>query len=239
MKRKIAILLLVLLLAFGSISASAATVIDRLAALESAIGIPATNNNLIDRLHHLERQLGVTPAAGSTIEDRLAALESLMGTGSSYIAFDNAEYVDRILLDEIGYFMKDDCVRVPNATNLYSTDNYGNDYSTLVYSVELDGSIEYQLNGAYTIFLGTLFVPDQAVKTGHDHHWTTASVSFYGDDELLFTTTEKFEAKSEPLPVILDVSGISYLKVVFHDANYYNTGRTHPLVALGDPAVVE
>ena len=198
MKRKIAILLLVLLLAFGSISASAATVIDR-----------------------------------------LAALESLMGTGSSYIAFDNAEYVDRILLDEIGYFMKDDCVRVPNATNLYSTDNYGNDYSTLVYSVELDGSIEYQLNGAYTIFLGTLFVPDQAVKTGHDHHWTTASVSFYGDDELLFTTTEKFEAKSEPLPVILDVSGISYLKVVFHDANYYNTGRTHPLVALGDPAVVE
>lgn len=239
MKRKVLILLIAMLLAVGSIGASAATVTERLAALESAIGIPVTENTLISRLHHLEQQLGVVPAVGSSIEERIAALEAALGTGQSYIAFDNAEYMDRILLDEIGYFAKDDCVRVPNATNLYSTDNYGNNYSTLVYSTELDGSIEYQLNGAYSIFLGTFFVPDQAVKNGHDHHWATASVAIYGDDELLFASTEAFEAKSEPLPVILDVSGVAYLKVVFRDANYYDIGRTHPLIALGNPAVVE
>ena len=245
MKRKLCIfLILILTLSFGMVSAQAATVTDRVVILEQAIGLEAGTDALIARIAYLEAQLGVIAAAGATIEDRIAALEAILGVAPA--AEEAANPLDKVVYGEadnlidFDYFSMDGEVEIgkPGYTGC-ETDNYGNNYATRIYPDDLSCAIEYRLDDDYKAFTGTIYVNAKATREGKNHYWDNASVSIYGDDVLLYQTTG-FEPKSEPLPIAVDVDGVTFLKIVFNQAVYtYSTNYEKPLVVLGNPAVVK
>ncbi len=242
MKRKLCILLvLILTLSFGMVSAQAATVADRVVILEQAIGLEAGTDALIARIEYLETQLGVAAAAGATIEDRVAALEAVLGVAP---AAEEAAvmYKDSTPLTSIGYFTKEHGFYESEAGKSdHDTDNYGTLYSTLIYSDEKHTFGEYLLGGNYKEFTASIYVNANALKDGTDHFWNTATVSIYGDDVLLYQTTG-FDAKDEPLPVSVNIEGVKFLKIEFNQAVYSLSSFTfngQPLVVLGNPAVVK
>ena len=239
MKRKISLLMvLIMILSFGALSAQAATVVQRLEKLETAISLPLPDETIISRVQYLELQLGLTPAKGATFEARIAALEAALGVGVSYPMFDNGVYAETVPLTSIGYFTKDDHVlEAEGGYTRFDTDNYGNAYGTLIHASVSEGGIEYRLDKEYSALMCTLYVTDTAVKEGHDHQWQNAAINFYADDVLIYSATG-FTAKSEPLPLMLDVQDVQFLRIEFDRVCYYNTGREHPLVAVGNPMLV-
>ena len=237
MKCKTIILLLAFVLALSCASAETVPAAERLQALEAAAGISSNSNSLVGRVLYLEYHLGVHSAEGTPLADRIGALEDALGMTVNGVPFDNGEYMEWIPLKSIGYFTKDDAVRETDGETAYNN-SYGGRYTRLIYTAETEGSIEYCLGGGYSLFTASIYVPERAVKSGHDHHWSTATVSVYGDGELMYTI-RGFDPRSEPVGVTLDVAGVDFLKIAFDDACYYDTGRAHPLAILGDPMLAE
>ena len=74
--------IMALFLLFGVVNAQAATILERIGALEAAVGLAAEDDTLEGRLRFMETQLGITPADGATFEQRITALEAMLGLGS-------------------------------------------------------------------------------------------------------------------------------------------------------------
>lgn len=240
MKRVISLVLaLVMLLSVGTALAQPATMMDRVAQLEAAVGLNGGTKTLIQRADELERQLGIVPAVGATLEARVAALEAALGLGApGSLPFDESLYVNATSLADLDYFTKDDWVYMLEDYFLYEEDNYGNIYDAMLVSCTEEGAIEYRLGGDYRLFIGYVYVPDYALKNGYHHYWDTAELSIYGDDQLLFTISG-FNEKTEPVPFALNVEGVKFLKVVFDHTILYHQGSGSPLAAIGKPALVK
>lgn len=214
--------------------AQAATVADRVQALESAVGMAAQDPTLEGRVRYLEEQLGVVPAPGATMEDRISALEATLGLGGGS-GYDNGAYEDTTVLSDLPYFTKQDFT-VDSDSFLYADDNYGNTYGSQYYSDEDTGYVEYNLDRRYTVLTGTLYVTDRALKEGYGHKWESLTFSVYGDGKLLYTT-RGFNDHQRPMELRIDVSGVEFLQIRFDDNYYYDTGMTWPIAIFGDPVL--
>lgn len=139
-------------------------------------------------------------------------------------------------LTSIGYFNKVDRIVEGNSTNLNAKDNYGNTYSSMIYADTTEGSIEYRLGGQYKTLEATFYIPAMAVQNGWDHMWDTAVISVYADNEFLGTVS-RFSAYDTPLPTIIDVENVQFLRFEFNDVCYFYNGREWGLVAIGDPTL--
>lgn len=97
------------------------------------------------------------------------------------------------------------------------TDNFGNTYK---YALCLDpgwdnvwGSVRYYLGGNYSTFSGTCVTP----YSDRDRN-VSGYLEIYGDDVLLYTSPTMV-SDSAPEPFSVDVSGVTFLKIVFSTAN--------------------
>ena len=79
MKKHVLTVLLSIILLFGLFPAQAETILERITALETAVGLSSEDATLEGRLRYMETQLGASPADGATFEQRIAALEAILG----------------------------------------------------------------------------------------------------------------------------------------------------------------
>ena len=136
-------------------------------------------------------------------------------------------------LTSIGYFTKEGRIIEGNSTDLFAEDGYGNHYSSLIYSNINEGMIEYRLGGNYTTLDATVYIPDFALKNGHDHQWSTASISIYADNQYLGSVSG-FSAYDAPLPIRVNVENVNFLRFEFDDVCYFYNGMEYALAVIGD-----
>ena len=119
------------------------------------------------------------------------------------------------------------------------TDNYGQTHQNILgYSSFSSGSIEYLLDGEYDRFEANLFVPqDTAYSITNPNHsaWSNASVTIYADGSVIYSQTGGFSAKTEPIPIDLDITGVQFLKIVFEKTGAMGSfGLSYEICSLGD-----
>ena len=118
------------------------------------------------------------------------------------------------------------------------TDNYGQTHQDILSCSYSPGSIEYLLNGAYDRFEANLFVPqDTAYRITKPNYyaWSTASVTIYADDSVIYSRTGGFSAKTEPIPIDLNITGVQFLKISFQNTGAIDPfGVSHSIFMLGD-----
>ena len=234
MKTKRVLILALAMLLMVIPAAQAATTVERVEALEDALGLASAESTLNARVAYLETQLGLTPQADAAIGSRIASLESALGLNADgEPAYDNGVYKDYIPLDELNCFTND---HFP--FRYEEKDQFGNQYAELCYSAEDHGSAEYYLGGNYKELKGTLFVVDRALKNGYGHNWNEAAFSVYADGKLIYRGTG-FTQYSKPAEIVLDISGAEYLRLVYDYNFYYDIGMTWPLTAFGNPMLLK
>ena len=231
-RRFLALVLAMLMMVIPA--AQAATIVERIEALEKTLGMVSAESTLEARLSFLEKQLGLTPQAEATIDSRIAVLESTLGlSADEERVYDNSVSEDYIALEELDYFTID------HFQILYEgKDNFGNEYANIFYSAEDHGSVEYYLNGKYKELKGTLYVVDRALNNGYDHKWDEAAFSVYADGKLIYSTAG-FTSHTKPLELILDISNVEYLQLVYDNNFYYDIGHGWPLTAFGNPMLLK
>lgn len=112
-------------------------------------------------------------------------------------------------------------------TNTFSsrqTDNYENRYSDVMYSLSTyykDNYMEYYLNNEYATFTTTAFITKEAVSENYKD-FSASKIKIYGDDQLIYTFKGGTSNKQKPKTVTLDVSDITFLKVVFENCDRLN-----------------
>lgn len=97
-------------------------------------------------------------------------------------------------------------------------DNYGGFYDkayycdTIAYNEDVSSCCEYLLNGKYSAFKATFFVPKGAT-------WDTKSyMTIIGDGKVLYPTgeqTSEMDKTSKPIDVEVDITGVNNFKIVF------------------------
>ena len=168
----------------------------------------------------------------------LAMVLSLgMACAQAQVTWHDSAYPTYTELVTIGYFTKEGRVIESETVSLFEDDGFGNAYGSLIYCDRDESSIEYRLGRAYASLDTTFYVPTHALQNGWDHRWDSAEIRIFGDGELLCTVSG-FTAYSEPLPVSIDVSNVNFLKIEFNNTIYFYSGMTYPLVALGNPVLV-
>lgn len=238
MKKLLVLLAILLTLSLGIASVQAATVVERLDALEAIIGFPSSPDSLIARIAFLESQMGIVPAANASLDERITTLENVLGIAIAEPVFDNGSYAESTSLTSLEPFDQEGRVDVPNYETRFHTDNYGNVYTDYIGSGKQECSIEYRLDEPYRAFSATLYVSAPSVKEGYGHSWENATVSVYGDDVLLYTITGTSK-KAEPFDFLLDITGVKFLKISFDDACYYRDGIGSTLLTVGNPTLLK
>lgn len=238
MKKLLVLFVVLLTLSLGITCAQAATVVERLGALEAFVGFPPVQGTLVDRISYLESQMGIIPAADATLDDRMTVMENVLGIVPAEPVFDNGTYAETTSLTSLEPFDKSGRVDTPNYETYHHTDNYGNVYTDYIGSGKQESSIEYRLDEPYHAFSATLYVSAPSVKEGYNHSWETATISIYGDDVLLYTVTGTSK-KAEPIDILLDITDVKFLKIQFDNACYYSNGIGCSLLAVGNPLLLK
>ena len=118
------------------------------------------------------------------------------------------------------------------------TDNYGQTHQDILNCSFSSGSIEYLLGGEYDRFEANLFVPQDtaySITNPNYYAWNDASVTIYADDSVIYSKTGGFSAKTEPIAIDLDITGVQFLKISFENTGAIDTfGVSHSIFMLGD-----
>jgi len=98
-----------------------------------------------------------------------------------------------------------------NDYNNYHTDNAGNVYDN--YTM-INHDVSYLLNGKYSNFKGTLYLPNSA-----KNYLTEQRILIYGDGELLYATDSVVKGEM-PVEFNVDVSNVMKLEIVKQKKSY-------------------
>lgn len=90
-------------------------------------------------------------------------------------------------------------------------DNTG---KTHIHSFSFGGSVEYLLDGKYSLFSGTIALPMSNKNTLEEYYY-----KIYGDEQLLYTS-DKFTAGSLPADFSIDISNVKVMKIEIVDIRY-------------------
>ena len=226
MKRIIcfAVAMVTMMSAFAGVS-HAATITERVDALESAVGLTAGSLVLEERISYLEQQLGVTTSPEDTVEERLQKLEGMLGSApAEQSQYDNTSCTEAVSLAGLDYFEQESFTVDNSGTDWYD-DNYGNVYiNTFFHRGVNTGYVEYFLDGKYSELAGTICVYSQALNNGYGQTWDTATIRIYGDGQLLYSKCGGFDPKFKPMEILLDISGVEFLRIEMENNVYYDTG---------------
>ena len=90
-------------------------------------------------------------------------------------------------------------------------DNYGNFYSTAVYCQYSENDwCEYLLDGKYSKFKATLFIPEGS-------KWTTNEfITIIGDENILYKS-EEMTKSSKAVNIEVDVTGVNNFKIIMSE----------------------
>lgn len=118
------------------------------------------------------------------------------------------------------------------------TDNYGTVYPHSITPFDSGTTyIEYYLGGQYAKLSGVLYVISHAKSINPLYYtWNIATISIYGDDNLLYTNTG-FTTKDPPINISVDISEVEFLKISFENAHYFDEGLSESLIGLGNPTI--
>lgn len=244
MKRFLCFLMIIcmMLSLFAGVS-QAETIVERVEALESAIGLGEGSGVLDARISYLEQQLGIVSSEGTSVDERLRKLEETLGLGTSSTAqiqqdsgandnirYDNATHDEPVSLAGMDYFQIENFTVDNSGTDWYE-DNYGNVYPNVFFHRGVNsGYVEYYLNGAYSELAGTICVYCRAVNNGYGHTWDTATIRIYGDDQLLYSKCGGFDPKFKPMEILLNINGVEFLRIEMENNVYYDTGLDKQLI---------
>ncbi len=224
-----AILMAALLMLTNVAPACAASLTERLDAVEAELGISG-EGSLADRISAAEKALGINASADATSADRVAALERDLGFASADADKPGTP------LDSL------DAFSVSYVSTYFSIKQYVDSYNgshtaTIFPECTLgfgDSEIEYLLGGAYTTLRGVFYIPKNSLPNIDAIDILRAKVLIYGDDELIYTMPS-LGLKDEPLEFSVDVSGVKFLKIAFQDAAILNG----PYIVMGDAELVK
>ena len=233
--RNIGCLMLCLLLMLNH-GAEAATLTERLAAVEAEMGI-AGEGNLAERMTALEEMLGMKVPGGATTAERIANLEREAGFDCEEETTDRGRTngAGTVPLSSLTPFTSDyvftDFSR-KQCEDMYSTLHT----STVFAEASLgfgENVVEYLLRGEYRELKGLFFIPKTVSSLVDKTDLLRVSVLIYGDDELLYTMPT-LQLKDEPLAFSVNVEGVKFLKIEFRDA----ATISGPYVIMGDAELV-
>ena len=234
-QKRLCVLLCTLFLLMPGRMACAASLPERVAALEAELGMSA-EGSIGERITALENMLGIEPAPGTASVDRIAALEKDLGlTENPAGKNERGGPEDSVLLSSLEPFT---CsyVFTDFSTRQYK-DMYGGQHpSTLFSEASLgfgDNEVEYLLDGAYREMRGVLYIPKGLSSLVEDVDVLRAKVKIYGDDRLLYISPA-MQRKDEPSPLRVDLTGVRFLKIVFEDAQ--DIGG--PYIVIGDAELI-
>ena len=127
---------------------------------------------------------------------------------------------------------------VDNSGTDWYDDNYGNVYTNTFFHRGVNtGFVEYFLDGKYSELAGTICVYSQALNNGYGQTWDTATIRIYGDDQLLYSKCGGFDPKFKPMEILLNISGVEFLRIEMENNVYYDTGLDKQVIMLSGVTV--
>lgn len=228
-KKALSVLFAALFCLLPLVSASAATLTERLEAIETELSITA-NGSLIERIAAAESAVGITPPEGATSADRIAALEKDLAIVSGG-PIDVPTPLTSLKPFTISYVST-------NFNEKNYEDSFNGVHLTMITPTASlgfgDHEIEYLLNGEYKKLRGNLYIPKSALGTLTNIDILRVKFFIYGDDQLLYTMPA-LTLKDEPVSFSLNVSNVKFLKIAFDEA----CTIAGPYIVLGDAELVK
>ena len=168
-------------------------------------------------------------AAVSVLNSALKVLPNDSSLASEKVKYEDLAPVSLLDLDTFYSDYGDDSVWSNKRTVQVMEDKLGNYYENCIeYQYgEKDARDIYVINGEYTIFSGTIFVPDHR-KSGNDD-WSYQDPFYfyiYGDGKLLWRSP-KMLSTQYPVDFEVDISGVKELSICWHGGAstwYYELG---------------
>lgn len=232
MKRMLICLLAAVVLTALLPAALAATVNDRIDAVERELGINHGDQPLNVRVSLAESALGLFAGDDQTIIERLEALEQQLGMDGNAAPMPAPFPEEAVSLADLEPFSNDSIAI--GFRESCSTDSYGGDHVDMLMPYLDEGVVEYLLNGEYSELRATVYIPRASMSEITTSDLGRVKLVVYGDDKVLYTLP-KLGLKDEPLDISVDLTGVKFMRIAFE--NDYVSFKT--IVVLGDAVLVK
>ncbi len=224
-------------------AADNAALIERIAALETDLGVTSENDALIGRVSALE-EICFGSAQSGSLNSRIQSLEEAVygiPSGGQSTDPEETESASGEYLTEKEYFSRDSWVDSGHD----GEDSFGNHYAEVIFAGygSMDSSVKnlkYYLNGDYSKLEATLFIPKAAntSSSAHSYHWDTAAFTIYITDtegnETAVYQKDDFTADMKPLDITVDLSDADFMRFEWRSTYYIDTGAARPLFQIGE-----